>query len=100
LTDEKILKKRFLYHHSTRNQSDIYNELALFFYNFAKIIDEHCPDGREKSLAFTRLEETEFWAIGSIARDDEIAELNEPKDDVEVIEIAGVGKVKKKGKEK
>ena len=34
----------------------------------AAIIDHECPDGREKSLALTKLEESMFWAHASIAR--------------------------------
>lgn len=32
-------------------------------------IDLYCPDGREKSLAFTRLEEAFMWANAAIGRD-------------------------------
>ena len=38
---------------------------------FAHIIDNVCPEGREKSLAFTRLEEAVMWANKSISRMDE-----------------------------
>ena len=34
----------------------------------ARVIDELCPDSREKSLAFTNLEQTVFWSVASIAR--------------------------------
>lgn len=34
----------------------------------AETIDEKCPDSREKSLAFTNLEQALMWAIASIAR--------------------------------
>lgn len=32
----------------------------------AKVIDRVCPEGREKSLALTKLEEVAMWAIKSI----------------------------------
>ena len=35
----------------------------------AAAVDENCPDGREKSLAWTALEEAMFWANSAIARD-------------------------------
>ena len=35
----------------------------------ASQIDALCPESREKSLAFTNLEQALMWAIGSIARD-------------------------------
>jgi hypothetical protein len=34
-------------------------------------IDNVCPEGREKSLAFTRLEEAVMWANKSVSRIDE-----------------------------
>jgi hypothetical protein len=36
--------------------------------NLAATIDGNCPDSREKSLAFTNLEQALMWAIASIAR--------------------------------
>ena len=37
---------------------------------FACLINEVCPEGRERSLAMTKLEEVMFWANASIARND------------------------------
>lgn len=34
----------------------------------AQVIDDACPDGREKSLALTKLEEATFWGNAAIAR--------------------------------
>lgn len=34
----------------------------------AEFINENVPEGREKSLAVTHLEETLFWATAAIAR--------------------------------
>jgi hypothetical protein len=34
----------------------------------AQIINGACPDGREKSLALTNLEQVMFWANAAIAR--------------------------------
>lgn len=34
----------------------------------AQLINAACPDGREKSLALTNLEQVMFWANASIAR--------------------------------
>lgn len=34
----------------------------------ADILNQACPDGREKSLALTNLEQVMFWANASIAR--------------------------------
>lgn len=32
------------------------------------VIDGLCPEGREKSLALTNLEQTVMWAVAAIAR--------------------------------
>ncbi len=34
------------------------------------VVNEVVPDGREKYLAFTKLEEVMFWANAGLARDD------------------------------
>jgi hypothetical protein len=37
-------------------------------YRLAEALNEIVPDGREKSLAMTKLEEVMFWANAAIAR--------------------------------
>lgn len=34
----------------------------------ALLVDELCPEGREKSLAITKIEESVMWANAAIAR--------------------------------
>ena len=36
----------------------------------AKLINKSCPDSREKSLAFTKIEEAVMWALASIVSDE------------------------------
>jgi len=47
-----------------------YKKLREFFRQMSHIINQLCPDSREKSLAITKLEESAFWANASIARNE------------------------------
>lgn len=62
------LAHRFMYHapdelKATMHQ-DLREETAALAALFAMLV----PEGREQSLAFTKLEEALFWAIAGIAR--------------------------------
>ena len=58
----------FIYHAPKPGQSEIYQEIRDFAKKFAELIDQRCPDSREKSLAITKIEEAMMWANSSIAR--------------------------------
>lgn len=42
--------------------------VRVYAKHLASTIDEQCPSSREKSLAFTNLEQTVMWAMASLAR--------------------------------
>lgn len=68
MLEKKDIENNFKQHEITEsinNKMIKIRELAL---NFAKEISELCPDSREKSLAFTKLEEVMFWANAAISR--------------------------------
>ena len=65
-TDE--LRKRFTYHAPKEGQPKTYQQLRENAGYYAELIDQLCPDSREKSLAITKLEEAVFWANAAIAR--------------------------------
>lgn len=44
------------------------NKLTDECKKLAHCIDWHCPDGREKSVALTKIEEAMFWANAAISR--------------------------------
>ena len=44
--------------------------LRLIFSEIYKSVDAICKPSRETSLAFTKLEEAQFWAIKSITREE------------------------------
>lgn len=58
----------FTYHAPKEGQLEKYQSLRAKAKEFALLIDALCPDGREKSIAFTQLESTTFWANAAIAR--------------------------------
>jgi hypothetical protein len=64
------LIKRFTYHPPKENQPQKYENIRKNALAFAQLIDEMCPDSREKSLAITALEESVMWANAAIARNE------------------------------
>ncbi len=60
----------YKYHQPKNDQSERYELLREKAKEFASLIDELCPDSREKSLAFTNLEQASMWANASIARNE------------------------------
>jgi hypothetical protein len=63
-----IIEHNFKYHTPKEGQPEKYTALREQGKSLAYMIDELCPDSREKSLAITKLEEAVMWANASIAR--------------------------------
>lgn len=61
------LDNRFTYHAPDDATVELHQNIRNNCLALAKEIDS-VPDGREKSLALTRLEEAMFWANAAIAR--------------------------------
>ena len=70
MTDNSELEKRFTYHKPKEGQPEIYQELRGKGKELALLISDRCPHSRERSLAFTKLEEVIMWANAAIARND------------------------------
>ena len=62
------LDNRFTYHSPKEGQNDKYVAIREKAKELAYLINDECPESREKALAVTKLEECTFWANASIAR--------------------------------
>lgn len=65
---EKELATRFTYHQPKAGQPERYEGIREMARRFALHLVAECPEGREQSLALTKLEEAVMWANASIAR--------------------------------
>ena len=64
---EEVLE-RFLYHDVTESCQKIMIEVRKEFHKIAKIILHLIPEGREKAMALTKLEESLMHSMASLAR--------------------------------
>jgi hypothetical protein len=62
------IESDFTYHAPLVGHPEKYEALRSNAKLLAFMIDDHCPDSREKSLALTKLEEAVMWANAAIAR--------------------------------
>lgn len=62
------IETRFTYHAPRGEQPQLYEDLRRKAKELAYVIDLSMPDGREKALALTNLEQAMFWADAGIAR--------------------------------
>lgn len=46
------------------------DKVRYMFSSMYDLIEQYCKPGRETSLAITKLEETQFWAIKGISREE------------------------------
>lgn len=63
------ITRAFTYHPPNASQVDIMRTIREEAKAFAELLDTGCPDGREKAVALTKLEETVMWANAAIVRD-------------------------------
>lgn len=66
--DQHEIENRFTYHAPSPDQAVSYGLIRGEARHLAKVLNEMCPESREKSLAMTALEEMVMWANASIAR--------------------------------
>lgn len=66
--DNEDIEKRFTYHKPTENKASKYETIRDQAKELAYLIEELVPNGREKALALTKIEEAVMWANAGIAR--------------------------------
>jgi hypothetical protein len=64
------LARRFTYRAPEGDQAHRYGIIRARSYALASLINEECPDSREKSLAITAIEQAVMWANAAIARNE------------------------------
>lgn len=64
------IENNFKYHAPKDGQPEKYQAIRAKAKELAYLIDELCPNSREKSLAITNLEQSVMWANASIARNE------------------------------
>ncbi len=62
------LERRFTYHPPREGQPADFKAIRNRARRMAETVDDLCPDGREKALAITKIEEAVMWANAAIAR--------------------------------
>lgn len=62
------IENAFTYHAPKDGKPQKYEAIRNKAKELAYLVEELCPDSREKSLAMTKLEECSMWANASIAR--------------------------------
>jgi len=66
--DNATIDNNFKYHAPKEGQPAIYQAIRDKAKELAVLVQASVPEGREKSLAFTKLEESVMWANAGIAR--------------------------------
>lgn len=66
--DRHELENRFGFHPATDETRELHKNVRQGFINFSDELLSVLPEGREKSLVVTALEEASMWANAAIAR--------------------------------
>lgn len=72
---KKELETRFGFHKQTELSTRQHHAVRAAYLTFAEMLDRILPDGREKALAFTELENSSMWSHKAIAQTAPLAPL-------------------------
>ena len=64
------MNKKAEYTEVNKEQESRIDKVRYMFSAMYDLIEQHCKPGRETSLAITKLEEAQFWAIKGISREE------------------------------
>lgn len=70
LTEVEI-DDRMTYHSPSVDGTRRHARLSVAIGNAMRVVNDECPEGREKALAITKLEEAKMWASAAVARNSE-----------------------------
>lgn len=65
------MNRRAEYTKVNQEQGDRIEKIRYMFSGMYDLIEQICKPGRETSLAITKLEEAQFWAIKGITREED-----------------------------
>ena len=68
MASQDQIDNNFKYHAPKQGQPELYESIRGKGKEFAELVNQLCPDSREKSLAITKIEEAVMWANAAIAR--------------------------------
>jgi hypothetical protein len=66
--DANDIANRFGFHPANDDTGPRHDQVRHACQDLAHLLNDLLPDGREKSLAITSLEQTMFWANAAVAR--------------------------------
>lgn len=73
MIDPDDIANRFDFHPATTAEKrDAHTSVRQTVRRAADAINEQVPDGREKAVAITKLEEAMFWANAALAREGDV----------------------------
>jgi len=66
----ELIERNFTYQPPKSGQPERYTALRAKSKELALLVNDECPESREKSLALTKIEEAIMWANAAIARNE------------------------------